>query len=104
MPSVRDVQVPSDLPALSRVVTAEAVKAYADAGGDQNPLHQDEAFARAAGFPGIIAHGMFTMGHLAACAFEMGGRAGARPPPDRAVPGARVHGRGDRGGRTRESC
>jgi acyl dehydratase len=66
MPSVRDVQVPFDLPALSRVVTSEAVKAYADAAGDQNPLHQDEAFARAAGFPGIIAHGMFTMGHLAA--------------------------------------
>ena len=66
MPSVRDVAVPSDLSVLSRVVTAEVVKAYADAGGDQNPLHQDEAFARAAGFPGIIAHGMFTMGHLAA--------------------------------------
>jgi acyl dehydratase len=66
MPSVRDVTVPADLPALSRVVTAEAVKAYADAGGDQNPLHQDEAVAQAAGFPGIIAHGMFTMGHLAA--------------------------------------
>ena len=66
MPSVRDLSVHSDLPVLSRVVTPEAVKAYADAGGDQNPLHQDEAFARAAGFPGIIAHGMFTMGHLAA--------------------------------------
>jgi acyl dehydratase len=66
MPSVRDVAVPSDLPVLSRVVTSEAVKAYADASGDQNPLHQDEAFARTAGFPGIIAHGMFTMGHLAA--------------------------------------
>jgi acyl dehydratase len=66
MPSVRDLAVPFDLPVLSRVVTSEAVKAYADAGGDQNPLHQDEAFARAAGFPGIIAHGMFTMGHLAA--------------------------------------
>ena len=66
MPSVRDVPVPSDLPAVSRVVTPEAVKAYADAGGDPNPLHQDEAIARAAGFPGIIAHGMFTMGHLAA--------------------------------------
>lgn len=66
MPSIVDVAVPSDLPTVSRVVTAEAVKAYADAGGDQNPLHQDEAFARAAGFPGIIAHGMFTMGHLAA--------------------------------------
>jgi acyl dehydratase len=66
MPSARAVKVPSDIPALARVVTAEAVKAYADAGGDQNPLHQDEAVAQAAGFPGIIAHGMFTMGHLAA--------------------------------------
>ena len=66
MPSVPDVTVGSELPALSRVVTAESVKAYADAGGDQNPLHQVEASARAAGFPGIIAHGMFTMGHLAA--------------------------------------
>ena len=73
MRTVRDVAAPSDLPALSRVVTPEAVKAYADAGGDQNPLHQDEAFARAAGFPGIIAHGMFTMGHLAACLSKWAG-------------------------------
>jgi acyl dehydratase len=73
MPSARDVTAPSDLPPSSRVVTAEAVKAYADAGGDQNPLHQDEAVARAAGFPGIIAHGMFTMGHLAAFVTRWGG-------------------------------
>jgi acyl dehydratase len=46
------------------VVTREDVKAYADASGDQNPLHQDDEVARAAGFPGVIAHGMFTMGHL----------------------------------------
>lgn len=56
-----------ELPELRRVVTAEDVKAYADAGGDQNPLHQDETFARSVGFPGILAHGMFTMGHLGAC-------------------------------------
>jgi acyl dehydratase len=49
------------------------VKAYADAGGDQNPLHQDDASARAAGFPGIIAHGMFTMGHLATCVSRWAG-------------------------------
>jgi acyl dehydratase len=67
MPSVRDVAVRHDLPALSRVVTREDVKAYAEAGGDANPLHQDDEVARAAGFPGIVAHGMFTMGHLAAC-------------------------------------
>ena len=66
MPSVRDVTVPMELPTLGRVVTAEDVKAYAEAGGDRNPLHQDDAVARAAGFPGIIAHGMYTMGHLSA--------------------------------------
>ena len=55
-----------ELPELERVVTAQDVKAYADAGGDQNPLHQDDAFARSVGFDGIIAHGMFTMGHMAA--------------------------------------
>ena len=67
MPSARDVEVGTEVPPLARVVTTEDVRAYADAGGDRNPLHQDEAVARAAGFPGIIAHGMFTMGHLAAC-------------------------------------
>jgi acyl dehydratase len=30
-------------------------------------LHQDDDVARMVGFPGIIAHGMFTMGHLGAC-------------------------------------
>jgi acyl dehydratase len=58
-------EVGDELPELRRVVTAEDVRAYADAGGDRNPLHQDDAVARAAGFPGIIAHGMFTMGHMA---------------------------------------
>ena len=73
MPSVRDVAVRHDLPMLSRIVTRDHVKAYADAGGDSNPLHQDDAIARAAGFPGIIAHGMFTMGHLSACVSRWAG-------------------------------
>jgi acyl dehydratase len=47
-----------------KVVKREDVKAYAEASGDQNPLHQDDAFARSVGFPGIIAHGMFSMAHL----------------------------------------
>ena len=47
-----------------KVVRREDVKAYADASGDQNPLHQDDDFARSVGFPGIIAHGMFSMAHL----------------------------------------
>jgi acyl dehydratase len=60
-----EVHVGDELPEASRVVVREDVKAYADASGDQNPLHQDDEVARAAGFPAIVAHGMFTMGHLA---------------------------------------
>ena len=62
-----DLSAGTEIPTLAKVVTREDVKAYADASGDQNPLHLDDAFARAAGFPGVIAHGMFTMAHLASC-------------------------------------
>lgn len=62
-----DVAVGEVLPTLAKTVTREDVKAYADASGDQNPLHQDDGSARAVGFPGIIAHGMFTMAHLTSC-------------------------------------
>lgn len=34
---------------------------YAEASGDSNPIHQDENFAKMAGLPGIILHGMCTM-------------------------------------------
>jgi acyl dehydratase len=64
---LRDVRAGDPVPELIRVVTSEDVRAYAEAGGDRNPLHLDAAVAREAGFPGIIAHGMFTMGHLATC-------------------------------------
>jgi acyl dehydratase len=62
-----DVLVGSEIPTLAKVVSRQDVKAYADASGDQNPLHQSDEFARAVGFPGIIAHGMFTMAHLVSC-------------------------------------
>lgn len=71
------VEVGQELPGFARVVTAVDVKAYADAGGDQNALHQDDAFARSVGFPGIIAHGMFTMGHMAAAVLAWAGEADA---------------------------
>lgn len=37
------------------------LKAYADASGDQNPIHQSEDFAISVGLPNVIAHGMLTM-------------------------------------------
>lgn len=35
---------------------------YAGASGDFNPLHTDDEVGRAAGFDGVIAHGMLIMG------------------------------------------
>jgi acyl dehydratase len=37
------------------------VKSYADASGDQNPIHQNEEFAVSVGLPNVSAHGMLTM-------------------------------------------
>ena len=36
---------------------------YSGASGDYNPLHTDDLYSReAAGYPGVFAHGMLTMG------------------------------------------
>jgi len=71
--TLEEVAEGDELPERRRVVTREDVRAYAEASGDRNPLHQDDDVARAAGFDGIIAHGMFTMGHLAACVVAWAG-------------------------------
>lgn len=43
-------------------LTRTQIVQYAGASGDFNPLHHDESFAGAAGYPSIFAHGMLTMG------------------------------------------
>jgi len=53
--------VGSVLPERSFEITRADLKRYADASGDQNPIHQDEAFAVSVGLPNLIAHGMYTM-------------------------------------------
>jgi acyl dehydratase len=42
--------------------TVAQIAAYAEASGDHNPIHLDGEFARSAGLPGVIAHGMLQMG------------------------------------------
>jgi acyl dehydratase len=53
------------LPERKFEVTLTDVVRYAGASGDFNPLHHDEAAARAAGMDGTFAHGMFSAGCLA---------------------------------------
>jgi acyl dehydratase len=59
---ISDVVVGQELPALDLAFTRADLVTYANASGDQNPIHQDEAFAKSVGLPDVIAHGMLTMG------------------------------------------
>ena len=54
--------------ALSR----EQIRHYCEASGDWNKIHWDEAFAREAGLPSVIAHGMLTMGLASRLLVEKG--------------------------------
>lgn len=49
------------LPTRTFTVTRADLVRYAEASGDHNPIHQDDAVARSVGLPGVIAHGMYTM-------------------------------------------
>jgi acyl dehydratase len=53
--------VGQELPPQSFTINRELLIGYANASGDQNPIHQDEAFAKSVGLENVIAHGMFTM-------------------------------------------
>ncbi|MGG1687786.1 MaoC/PaaZ C-terminal domain-containing protein [Pseudalkalibacillus sp. NRS-1564] len=53
-------QLEITLPPVSRL---DLIK-YAGASGDFNPIHTIDEEAAKAGLPGIIAHGMWTMGNL----------------------------------------
>ena len=65
MIDARSVKVGDELPPLVKgPVTREHLKAYAAASGDPNPMHTDEEFAKNAGYPGVFAHGMLSMGWL----------------------------------------
>jgi len=60
-PDFESIQAGQSLPPLTKHVTVEQIQRYAEASGDRNPIHLDETFARSAGLPGAIAHGMLTM-------------------------------------------
>ena len=69
--SVGDVVGPVTVP-----VSRETLVGYANASLDQNPIHQDEAFARSVGLPDVIAHGMWTMAASGTVVSDWAGDAG----------------------------
>lgn len=63
----------------TRTVTVERVDLvrYAGASKDFNPIHWNERVAREVGLPGVIAHGMFTMGQAVNLVADWAGDPGA---------------------------
>jgi acyl dehydratase len=55
------IEVGIALPEKVFYIDRALLKAYADASGDQNPIHQNEEFALSVGLPNVISHGMLTM-------------------------------------------
>ncbi|GAT73833.1 MaoC/PaaZ C-terminal domain-containing protein [Microbacterium hydrocarbonoxydans] len=58
-------------------LTRESLVRYAGASGDFNPIHYRDDIAAAVGLPGVLAHGMLTMGiasSVVVAALEPGAR------------------------------
>lgn len=56
----------------ARTITLADIDAYADLTGERHPVHMDEGFARAAGFRGRIAHGLFGVALMEGLKAELG--------------------------------
>ena len=59
-----DVVEGEELPSFDLTVTRTHIIKYAGAGGDFQPIHHDEEFAKAAGLPSIFAMGLMQGGML----------------------------------------
>lgn len=69
-----DVNEGTELPKLvvEKLSRTDIVK-YAGASGDFNPIHHDQSFAEAAGYPTVFAHGMLSAGFLGKCVTDFVG-------------------------------
>ncbi|ROS76751.1 MaoC family dehydratase [Cellulomonas sp. PhB143] len=61
-PQIESLAVGDEVGARTVEVDRARLVRYAGASGDRNPIHWNERVATEAGLPGVIAHGMFTMG------------------------------------------
>lgn len=57
---------PGDTASLSRTISDDDIRAFANATGDHNPLHLDEEFAKQTRFGKRIAHGMLSASLISA--------------------------------------
>lgn len=62
MPKFEELEVGQVIGAKSFSITRDSLVRYAGASGDFNPIHYRDDVAQSVGLPGVLAHGMLTMG------------------------------------------
>lgn len=72
-----DVSVGDELSTVDFPLRRVDLVRYAGAGGDFNPIHWNESFAREVGLPDVIAHGMLSMATAARLVTDWCGDPGA---------------------------
>jgi acyl dehydratase len=68
--------VGQELPTREFKITRESLVRYAGASGDFNAIHYRDDEAQAVGLPGVLAHGMLTMGAAVQCVVDFLGDSG----------------------------
>ena len=76
-PALADLAVGQEVARRTVTVDRARLVRYAGASGDFNPIHWNERVATSVGLPGVIAHGMWTMGAAAAVVADWAGDPGA---------------------------
>ena len=71
-----ELAVGQELPARDFKITRDSLVRYAGASGDFNPIHYRDDFAQSVGLPGVLAHGMLTMGLAAQVVVDFVGDSG----------------------------
>jgi acyl dehydratase len=75
--NVASLEVGQEIGSTEFLLTRDSLVRYAGASGDFNQIHYRDDVAAAVGLPGVLAHGMLTMGAAVQVAVDWVGNAGA---------------------------
>lgn len=62
LPKIIELEVGQTIGTQEILLTRDSLVRYAGASGDFNPIHYRDDIAASVGLPGVLAHGMLTMG------------------------------------------
>jgi acyl dehydratase len=77
MPEIKSLNVGQVVAEKVFKITRDSLVRYAGASGDFNPIHYRDDVAKSVGLPGVLAHGMLTMGASISPVIDWAGSPGA---------------------------